>query len=89
MRYALLMLALVGCLKPQPPAPPSVTVVEVRRIPIPRTYGTIVDVEIVEEPTHTWITGDELQKLQDERHKKAVHDGLECMDGDPLCSTIP
>jgi len=86
MRIVLLTsLLLVGCLKPQPPAPPPVIVVEIRPIPISRTYGTIVDVEVVEEmnePAHTWMTGDELQKAIESR--KDCH----CRAGDPLCGCL-
>ena len=85
--HALLLLTLVGCLKPIPPEPPKPVVVV-----IPATKGEIVSVEILPEPeppVHTWMTGEELQKVLDERAKAARERGEECYDGDPLCPNLP
>lgn len=89
MYKVVLMFALVGCSAPLPPQ--DVTTVTVTRVAYTpaRVYGQIISVEVIDPPLSTWITGDELQKLLLERHKKNVAAGLECEDGDPLCSTIP
>jgi hypothetical protein len=85
--YLFMCMALVGCLKPIPPEPPKPIVVVIE----PPTVKVQV-IEVIpdpEPPVHTWMTGEELQKVLDERHRQAVADGQECDEGDPLCEVIP
>ena len=81
------MMALAGCMKPIPPEPPKPVVMV---IPPPPTEVQVIEiVPDPEPPVHTWMTGEELQKLLDERHKQAIEAGEECYEGDPLCEVVP
>ena len=89
-----LAVALVGCVKSvsveQPPTT-SRTVTKVTRNSLTevRVYGQVISVEIIEGPVHTWMTPEDVEKMIEERHRRAREQGLECWPGDPLCPDLP
>jgi len=54
-----------------------------------RIYGEVLSVEVIEGPIHTWMTPEDIEKREEERHRKLREQGLECWPGDPLCPTLP
>lgn len=87
--YALLLLpCMMGCLKPEPVAPPKPTIIYIQPA---RVYGQMVEViEIMEESNevpHTWMTGEEIKRAKQERLIKD-HPECDCQPGDPLCSCV-
>lgn len=84
-----LWLLVVGCLKPLPPEPTPVMVVDIKPLPPTKVYGEIVSVEIIEAPIKTWLSKEEVeeQRLQQEKLRKEQEDP--CAKGDPLCDVIP
>jgi len=85
---SLTLVAMMGCLKPLPPEPPRPIVVEIRRLPPTVVKGEMIEVlPEPEPPVHTWLTGEELQKVLEERAKK--QSDCWCSEGDPLCGCLP
>jgi len=82
-----LTVCLVGCLKPIPPAPEPPHVIVVAEIPAPVAPLVIEDEPDAGPPVHTWLTGEELQKVLDER-AKLEDSGCVCLQGDPLCDCL-
>lgn len=84
-----LWLLTTGCLRPLPPASEPPVVVEVRRLPPPMVYGTMVEEEDAGPVLKTWLSKEELdeQNLQKAIEKAAAEDP--CQKGDPLCPDLP
>jgi hypothetical protein len=88
----ILILTMVGCVQTVPtettPATRTVTrITRAARTEV-RVYGEVMSVEVVEGPVHTWMTPDDIEKMEEERHKKLREQGLECWPGDPLCADL-
>lgn len=75
-------LLVTGCMKPLPPEPLPVIVIEVRRLPSTTTHGQIIDAEVIEPPVKTWLSKEEAEQLRKEQNDP-------CYKGDPLCDVIP
>ena len=87
------LMTLVGCVNSVATEPPATvrTVTKVTRRPLTeaRVYGQVISVEVIEEPIHTWMTPEDVEKMIEERHRRAREQGLECWPGDPLCADLP
>ncbi len=83
--FLLICMCTVGCLKPIPPAPEPPHVIVVVDVPAPPPLVILPEVD-AGPPVKTWLTGEDLQKVLDERAKQ--NRKCDCDDGDPLCGCL-
>jgi hypothetical protein len=83
MKAFLFSICLVGCLKPIPPVPEPPRVIAVIEVPEPPPM-VIYEEPDAGPPVQTWLTGEALQKVLEERAEQEH----KCQKGDPLCSDV-
>jgi hypothetical protein len=85
MKRLLLSICLVGCLKPIPPVPEPPRVIAVIEVP-EQPPMVIYEEPDAGPPIQTWLTGEALQKVLEERERQ--NRKCDCQDGDPLCECL-
>ena len=85
MYFLMCAILLEGCLKPIPPTPEPPKVITVIEVPEPSPLVIVPEMD-AGPPVMTWLTGEALQQVLDERAK--AERKCDCEDGDPLCGCL-